>query len=533
MSKLFSTLFLLIGTVGFSQNFLVNETFENGSWTFTGSTTPNTWAISTCAGNGSTTSGSNALYITDGGASGSCTGENYGYANASSGIQQSIAYKSISSNCLSNLNLSFDYKNSCSTDSTELIYSLDNGISWLKIGGKIGISSSWSTYNTTLPGSLNTSSFLIGFRFFCNTIEIEGAPIAIDNFRITGSLNLINAGLIELCDVTSTLITASNNGQGNGVWSFSSGNGTINNPNAYATAVNSLDYGNNVLVWTLTSDACGVLTDTLRVNVYHQPFQASIPNDTLFICDAAIWDLSANAVIPGYGTGTWSASTNTQFTDINSPLSQATDFSEGWNLLKWTISNGNCLATVDSVYIFKSYQATINQADSVICYTQNNISLTGTPIAPETSVSWSFLAGDGIISDANADSVFISSLMIGLNRIVYSVEEEHCLKTTDTIDVVVSLCDGYNPEFPTVITPNFDGKNDLFAINYLETVYPKCHVSIFNRYGSIVFESEGYASPWDGTNKKGEVLPMGTYFYKVELNDEEGTVYNGSVSIIQ
>jgi gliding motility-associated-like protein len=48
----------------------------------------------------------------------------------------------------------------------------------------------------------------------------------------------------------------------------------------------------------------------------------------------------------------------------------------------------------------------------------------------------------------------------------------------------------------------------------------------------VVFESVGYKDPWDGTYN-GENLPMGTYFYKIELNDDKSTVYNGSISIIQ
>ena len=87
--------------------------------------------------------------------------------------------------------------------------------------------------------------------------------------------------------------------------------------------------------------------------------------------------------------------------------------------------------------------------------------------------------------------------------------------------------------FPTVITPNFDGRNDLFVIQYLELIYPDCHVTIFNRWGSVVYESVGYADPWDGTNLNGEALPLGTYFYRIELNDDEGTVYNGDISIIR
>ena len=93
------------------------------------------------------------------------------------------------------------------------------------------------------------------------------------------------------------------------------------------------------------------------------------------------------------------------------------------------------------------------------------------------------------------------------------------------------MCNGFDPIFPTVITPNFDGKNDLFIIEFLEIVYPDCHVIIYNRWGSIVFESFGYNQPWDGTFNN-EPVPMGAYFYKIILNDGAGTIYTGDINVI-
>jgi gliding motility-associated-like protein len=69
------------------------------------------------------------------------------------------------------------------------------------------------------------------------------------------------------------------------------------------------------------------------------------------------------------------------------------------------------------------------------------------------------------------------------------------------------------------------------VINYLEKVYPECEVTIFNRWGSVVFQSIGYKNPWDGT-RNGEKLPMGTYFYNIDLKDPNGKEFHGPISII-
>jgi gliding motility-associated-like protein len=51
------------------------------------------------------------------------------------------------------------------------------------------------------------------------------------------------------------------------------------------------------------------------------------------------------------------------------------------------------------------------------------------------------------------------------------------------------------------------------VIQYLET-YPGATVDIFNRYGQLIYHSEGYTKPWDGTIN-GNPVPVGTYYYIV------------------
>jgi gliding motility-associated-like protein len=68
---------------------------------------------------------------------------------------------------------------------------------------------------------------------------------------------------------------------------------------------------------------------------------------------------------------------------------------------------------------------------------------------------------------------------------------------------------------PNIFTPNGDGINDLWLIQYLGT-YANCRVQVFNRYGQKVFESTGYNTPWNGKYND-QPLPFGTYYYVIEL----------------
>jgi gliding motility-associated-like protein len=83
---------------------------------------------------------------------------------------------------------------------------------------------------------------------------------------------------------------------------------------------------------------------------------------------------------------------------------------------------------------------------------------------------------------------------------------------------------------PNAFTPNGDGINDLWDIQAL-SAYPQCIVSIFNRYGNLVFQSRGYPKPWDGTYKN-TALPTGTYYYMINLQDGSEPLA-GPVTIIR
>jgi gliding motility-associated-like protein len=531
MKQLLSVLFLIGTRFVIGQPFLLNETFETGTWQTTGDVSPNNWIISSCAGNGSTALGSNSLYITDNASSGACSGDNFGYTNSVSGINQAIVYKQINLNCFVNLSVAFDFKNGCSSDSTEFIYSTNNGVSWNKIGNKLPVSTNWTTYNTILPSGLNASTFRIGFRFYYNNQEVEGIPVAIDNFRISGTLDIVDQELIELCNTSTSLIQASQPGTGQtGTWTFVSGSGTFNNEHAFNTAVNGLAEGVNTIAWSMTSNACGTLTDTMKIILYKQPLPASIPSSVNYLCENDTIALMSNA--PLYGNGLWTSSAALNITDPSNPNAIATQFAEGWTTLYWTISNGTCPSTQDSLKVYKTIRASITEGDTTLCYTDNNISLHGNVPIQSIEPIWKFISGDGSISDPNATSIDVSDLMMGTNTLVYIFEDSNCPTTSDTTNIMVSICNGYTPEIPTVFTPNLDGKNDVFDIPFLHQIYPDCKVTIFNRSGNLLYESTGYSSPWNGTNLNGEPLQIGTYFYKIELMDEDNTQYNGSISII-
>jgi gliding motility-associated-like protein len=70
------------------------------------------------------------------------------------------------------------------------------------------------------------------------------------------------------------------------------------------------------------------------------------------------------------------------------------------------------------------------------------------------------------------------------------------------------------PKPPNTFTPNGDGINDTWKIQYLDQ-YPDCMVEIYTTSGQMVYKSTGYPKEWDGRNN-GKELPAGTYYYIID-----------------
>lgn len=85
-------------------------------------------------------------------------------------------------------------------------------------------------------------------------------------------------------------------------------------------------------------------------------------------------------------------------------------------------------------------------------------------------------------------------------------------------------------EVPDVFSPNGDGINDKWIIPHL-TDYAGAVVSVYNRYGQVVFSSKGYSNPWDGT-ANGKLLPAGVYYYIIRLKNATGKL-QGAVTLLR
>jgi gliding motility-associated-like protein len=101
----------------------------------------------------------------------------------------------------------------------------------------------------------------------------------------------------------------------------------------------------------------------------------------------------------------------------------------------------------------------------------------------------------------------VSDLSLEMNSFVWTLTNGVCPISSDTVHIIV-----HDLIIPTLITPNLDGNNELFIIQGVET-FGRTELTVFNRWGTRVYENKNYDNTWNGVDENENPLPDDTYFF--------------------
>ena len=139
---------------------------------------------------------------------------------------------------------------------------------------------------------------------------------------------------------------------------------------------------------------------------------------------------------------------------------------------------------------------------------------------------------NGGLSDAKIDEQGNLIIPQGTPVGVYNLEYNLCMKdhpgACKTAKIKVEVIKDKPLTIYNGVSADGDGQNDYFKIDGIE-YYPKNNLKIFNRWGVLVYEKDGYSNnePFDGhSNGRATIsadskLPQGTYYYILEYEDSE------------
>lgn len=102
---------------------------------------------------------------------------------------------------------------------------------------------------------------------------------------------------------------------------------------------------------------------------------------------------------------------------------------------------------------------------------------------------------------------------------------------TDTLCKTIVICDPFVFDPVNIFSPDGDGINDEFNFIYRSQAVRDFYCVVLNRWGVIIAEFNSIDSGWDGTNKKGDLVPDGVYFYKYNGLGDTGEAFEGQGTI--
>jgi gliding motility-associated-like protein len=98
----------------------------------------------------------------------------------------------------------------------------------------------------------------------------------------------------------------------------------------------------------------------------------------------------------------------------------------------------------------------------------------------------------------------------------YVRDADNCIAKSEIVSVTPEMeC----IEIPNTFTPNNDGKNDTWNLDFSR--YSDVKLLVFSKWGREVFGSADKVVHWDGISPGGAELPNGVYYYTLELNEGE------------
>ncbi|MFN8322866.1 MAG: lectin-like protein [Chitinophagales bacterium] len=414
-----------------------------------------------------------------------------------------------------------------------------------------------------------------GCQYISNTINVTYNPPAPTTISAAGPLAFCQGGNVDLTsDSTYVSYLWSNNATGNNINVTQSGSFTLSGQDA-----NGCQYTSNTLTVTVnpnpvlslvnaTDESCFAAADaaiTVTANS-GTPSYSYVWNTTPVQNTATASALSAGS----YGVVVYDANqcldSATYTVQSPAPLLLSVDnvtnatcfgYTDGGAQVSATggvppynfnWSNGSAGAPLQNVGA-ATYNITVNDAnncqssDSVVVtepdqITLNSLSFDSIPFGTEIGLNVNITPANNSYTYSWSPAVYLSCTDCAMPAFSAIHSMEYQVVVTDpngcsaSGEIQVNVLADKQVFIPNVFTPDGNGQNDVFTVYALNTVYFK--LTVFNRWGEKVFDSNNTTIGWDGTYQGKDAYP-GVYSYVANITflDGENRKYKGTVTLLK
>lgn len=113
---------------------------------------------------------------------------------------------------------------------------------------------------------------------------------------------------------------------------------------------------------------------------------------------------------------------------------------------------------------------------------------------------------------------------------IYTVSVTNANGCVSSESITIEVLEDFKVSFQTLLTPNGDGRNDVWVIKNIES-YPDNEVKVYDQAGKEVFRKKRYDNTWNGTFN-GSDLPKGTYPYVIYFGVDQNVI-KGYLTILR
>ena len=399
---------------------------------------------------------------------------------------------------------SFDFDSFCPNENPVPYNVVTGGGDWT-IDNGAGINSVTGQITSFIPGQTYTITYEVGVCDEQHNVIVTANSDDDSTFTYP-----------DFCLGTAPVISTAMSG---GTWAILAGPGTQIDVNTGEI----LNIGGEYTIEYTTNGLCPTSnSDTVFVfDAISAPIISSV--DTVYCPDEVISELSTTAV---------SGNTYTWYDDQLNAVATGANYTPsgllvGDNYFYLSLENSDgCISDFDSINYFLSDVSTMFAGPDMVACVGSDLVLTA-----EGGMTYSWVTSDQLIGDFDEQNPLAN---ISIPESFYvSIKDEYGCTVNDTIVVTLDDPANCNVDVYNAFSPNNDGQNDFWLIDGIEG-FPVNTVVIFNRWGDKIQEFVNYDNVtilWDGTNKSGNTLPAGTYFYVVEVGGAQNSA--GWIQIVK
>ncbi|MFM7006545.1 MAG: lectin-like domain-containing protein [Flavobacteriales bacterium] len=175
----------------------------------------------------------------------------------------------------------------------------------------------------------------------------------------------------------------------------------------------------------------------------------------------------------------------------------------------------NCIDTAaTTVTVYAQPSANFSASPLILTNDNPTVSFTTAALNAATAI-WDF--GDGTTLESSQNQFDYTYPFVEDQTYTVTLNVESAEGCTDQSQVQIQIKGGIIYYVPNTFTPDGDALNNLFAPIFTSGFDPQSyHLTIFNRWGEVIFESYDPKGGWDGKIDIYEA-PEGTYTYEIDF----------------